>query len=76
MSNTEELELYDKIEEVIKNDYVKLLQCFSVWKEVNKYYDERTPEDCKDFHDYTSLIYCIIAYPQYTQHLFDFELNN
>ena len=67
-------ELHDKVEEVLKNDYNKLLQCFHIWVDINRYYDMPEPENCKDFYDWYSLIYCVIDHAQYTQHLFDFEL--
>jgi hypothetical protein len=67
-------DVYDMVEEVLRNDYDKFIQCFHVWVDVNRYYDEFTPDDSKDFHDWFSLIYCVIENPQYTQHLFEFEL--
>ena len=65
---------YDLVEEVLRSDYNKLLECFYVWVDVNRYYDMPEPESCKDFYDWNSLICCVISYTQYTQHLFDFEL--
>ncbi len=67
-------DIYDMVEEVLRNDYLKLLQCHRVWTDINKYYDERTPEDCRDFHDWFSLIYCVIENSHLTQHIFDFNL--
>ena len=65
---------YDKVEEVLQSNYKKLLSCFYVWVDVNRYFDSPEPEDCKDFYDWPSLIYCVINHPQYTQHLFEFDL--
>jgi hypothetical protein len=67
-------DVYDMVYEVLRNDYDKLLQCFEVWIDTNRYFDERTPEDCNDFYDWNSLIYCTIENSRYTQHLFDFNL--
>ena len=69
-----DMDLYDRVEEVLTKDYDKLLHCHQVWTDTNRYFDEPVPEDCKDFHDWTSLIYCTIENSQYTQHLFDFNL--
>ena len=65
---------YDLVEEVLRNDYNKLLECFNVWVDINRYYDMSEPENCKDFYDWNSLIWCVINNTKYTQHLFDFEL--
>jgi len=67
-------ELYDKVEEVLKSDHNKLLQCFHIWVDINRYYDMPEPENCRDFYDWYSLIYCVIDHAQYTQDLFDFKL--
>ena len=66
--------LYGKVENVLKNDYSKLLECFHVWVDVNRYYDVPEPENCRDFHDWNSLINCVIENTRHTQHLFEFNL--
>ena len=67
-------DVYSMVEEVLRNDYDKLLHCFHVWVDTNRYFDVPTPEDCKDFYDWHSLIYCTIKNARYTQDLFDFNL--
>ena len=67
-------DVYDKVYEVLRCNYNKLLQCFHVWVDVNRYYDVPTPEDCRDFYDWNSLIYCTIENSHLTQHIFDFNL--
>ena len=65
---------YDRIEKVLKNNNNIFLQCFDVWVDVNKYFDEPSPTKWSEFFDKFSLINCVIENSQYTQHLFDFEL--
>ena len=67
-------DIYDKVYEVLRNDYDKLLQCHQVWTDVNKYYDEPIPNDCGDFHDWFSLIICTIDNYHLTQQIFNFKL--
>lgn len=67
-------DIYDKVYEVLRNDYNKLLQCHQVWTDVNRYYDEPIPNDCGDFHDWFSLIICTIENCHLTQKIFEFEL--
>ena len=67
-------DVYDKVEEVLSKDYMKLIECIRVWKDVNRYYDTPEPENCNDFYDWSRLIYCTIKNSRYTQHLFNFNL--
>ena len=67
-------DVYDKVYEVLRTDYNKLLQCFDIWVMINRYYDIPTPEDCRDFSDWYSLVYCTIENSHLTQHIFDFNL--
>lgn len=67
-------DIYSEVYEVLSTDYNKLLQCFHVWVDVNRYYDVPTPEDCRDFYDWNSLVYCTISNSHLTQHIFDFNL--
>lgn len=67
-------DVYSMVQEVLRNDYDKLLQCFHVWVDINRYYDERTPKDCRDFSDWFSLIFCTIENSHLTQHIFNFNL--
>jgi len=68
------IDTYDKVYEVLRSDYDKLLQCHKVWTDINKYYDEPIPSECGDFHDWFSLIMCVIENSKYTHHIFEFEL--
>jgi len=37
-------DVYDTVYEVLSKDYNKLLQCFHVWVDVNRYYDVPNPK--------------------------------
>ena len=67
-------DIYDKVYEALRSDYNKFLQCFYVWIEVNRYYDEPIPESCNEFSDWSSLIYCTMQNSHITNHLFNFNL--
>lgn len=67
-------QVYDQIQEALSKDYVKLIQCVRIWKDVNRYHDTLEPEDCDDFYDWHSLICFTIDNAHLTQHIFDFNL--
>ena len=70
---------YDKVYETLYNDFDKFIQCFDVWVDVNRYYDEPIPVKEPnwqqfEFTDWSSLVNCVLENTRQTQHLFDFEL--
>lgn len=72
-------EAYDKVQEVLYNDFNKFIQAFHVWVDVNKYDNESIPVEEPgwqhfEFTDWHSLVNCVLENTQYTQHLFEFEL--
>jgi hypothetical protein len=70
---------YDKVYEILHNDFNKFIQCFQVWVDVNRYNDEPIPVEEPhwqhfQFTDWRSLVNCVLENKQYTQYLFEFEL--